>query len=95
MIFELREPNLVEYLLYAVEREAIQVGSLARLVADKEARTLLYESTKRMQELIPLLLESLALCENAGITQSQREARVAEYNGDISLVNQDMYLEIG
>ena len=91
----IRKPNFLECMLFGLEKELTHLESLAKTMHDAEERTLLHSSIKRMQELIPLLLESLAKCEEAGLPQSQREAQLAKFARDISLVNQHMYLEIG
>ena len=93
---KIRKPNIIERMLFSIENELSHLESLAKLMHDAEEREFLYSSIKRMQNLVLLLLENIAECEEVGMTQSQREARVAEYDrAIIPSVIQDMYLEIG
>ena len=85
---QIRKANLSELALFALENELHHLESIARTTGTGKC-WMLTDSIKRMQNTVTLLLDNVAENEKAGVTQSQLESRVAEYdletNSDIAI----------
>ena len=75
----IRKPNLSEKMLFGIENELLYIESIARAVPGDE-REMLEACIKRLRRLVLLILDNVGECEAAGLTQTQYESLVAEYD---------------
>ena len=76
---KIRKPSLDIQALFILENELHHMELIARTTGTGKY-WMLTASIKRMQNTVALLLDNVAENEKAGVTQSQRESRVAEYD---------------